>query len=154
MDDAILHYQEEDGKLIEPKHFLPIIPMVLVNGCSGIGTGWSTNIPSFHPIDLIHYIRNNLGGETQSVPLVPWVRGFRGSVVSCEGGFKTQGIARRASDTVVEVSAKCSARKSLVLKIILYVHSSTVRFLSCLATSGPTSTRTSSTSFSKETTLL
>lgn len=44
-DDAVLQYLEEEGQSIEPVHYLPIIPMVLVNGAEGIGTGWSTFIP-------------------------------------------------------------------------------------------------------------
>ena len=42
MDDAVLSFLEEEGMSIEPKYYLPIIPLVLVNGAEGIGTGWST----------------------------------------------------------------------------------------------------------------
>ena len=45
MDDAVLSFLEEEGMSIEQNHYLPIIPMVLVNGAEGIGTGWSTYIP-------------------------------------------------------------------------------------------------------------
>jgi DNA topoisomerase-2 len=104
VDDVILQYQEEDGKLIEPKHFLPIIPLVLVNGSSGIGTGWSTSIPSFHPLDLIPYIRAHLEGRGRPASvLVPWVRGFKGDICASDNGFKTSGIVKRSSDTVVQV---------------------------------------------------
>ena len=108
VDDGILHYQEEDGKLIEPTHFLPIIPLVLVNGSSGIGTGWSTSIPSFHPLELIHYVRDYLSGENKKVkrPLVPWVKGFKGRMEHSETGFKTYGIVKRTSATVVEVTKR------------------------------------------------
>jgi DNA topoisomerase-2 len=44
-DDAVLEYLVEEGQSIEPNHYLPIIPMVLINGAEGIGTGWSTFIP-------------------------------------------------------------------------------------------------------------
>lgn len=33
-----------DGSVMEPKHFLPLIPLVLLNGVSGIAVGWSTEI--------------------------------------------------------------------------------------------------------------
>ena len=52
-DFPILHYQKEDTLLIEPDYYIPIIPMVLINGCSGIGTGFSTNLPNFNPTDVI-----------------------------------------------------------------------------------------------------
>ena len=41
-DDQILNYQNEEGQRIEPDYYAPIIPMILVNGAEGIGTGWST----------------------------------------------------------------------------------------------------------------
>ena len=44
-DDPVLEYLVEEGQSIEPNYYLPIIPMVLVNGAEGIGTGWSTFIP-------------------------------------------------------------------------------------------------------------
>ena len=59
-DDAcVLNYLEEDGLIIEPEYYIPIIPMILVNGAKGIGTGFSTDIPCFNPKQLIHYILKN-----------------------------------------------------------------------------------------------
>lgn len=48
-DDHTLNYIEDDGQLVEPEYYVPIIPMVLVNGCEGIGSGWSTFIPNHDP---------------------------------------------------------------------------------------------------------
>lgn len=59
-DDQVLDYLNDDGQLIEPEYYVPIIPMVLVNGASGIGTGWSTTVPQFNPIDLIDAIKKRL----------------------------------------------------------------------------------------------
>ena len=42
-DDALLNYLEDDGLSIEPEYYMPVIPMILVNGAEGIGTGWSTS---------------------------------------------------------------------------------------------------------------
>lgn len=60
LDDPILHYLDEDGRPIEPIYYVPILPMILVNGSSGIGTGYSTDIPSFNPKDIISYLRHKL----------------------------------------------------------------------------------------------
>merc|ERR1712125_310469 len=49
LDDAVLSYQEEEGQNIEPYWYCPVIPMILVNGAEGIGTGWSTSIPNYDP---------------------------------------------------------------------------------------------------------
>lgn len=44
-DDHVLKYVEDDGQMVEPEWYLPILPMILVNGGDGIGTGWSSNVP-------------------------------------------------------------------------------------------------------------
>ena len=62
-DDALLKYQEEDGQHIEPEWYLPVIPLALVNGSDGIGTGYSTFSPNYNPRDIIRNIRHLLAGE-------------------------------------------------------------------------------------------
>lgn len=82
-DDGILRHVNDDGQPVEPQTYLPILPMVLVNGAMGIGTGFSTNVPCYNPVDLIAAIRNLLKPSevVVDVPeLVPWYRGFRGVV--------------------------------------------------------------------------
>eukprot|EP00188_Purpureofilum_apyrenoidigerum_P005036 Plantae.Rhodophyta-Purpureofilum_apyrenoidigerum.ctg6177.p1 GENE.Plantae.Rhodophyta-Purpureofilum_apyrenoidigerum.ctg6177~~Plantae.Rhodophyta-Purpureofilum_apyrenoidigerum.ctg6177.p1 ORF type:complete len:766 (+),score=194.23 Plantae.Rhodophyta-Purpureofilum_apyrenoidigerum.ctg6177:117-2414(+) len=81
-DDAILDYLEDDGLSIEPKFYAPVIPMVLVNGADGIGTGWSSSIPSFDPRVLIGMLRRLLDGaddEDLAEPQ-PWFRRHKGTV--------------------------------------------------------------------------
>ncbi|KAJ3363539.1 DNA topoisomerase 2 [Kappamyces sp. JEL0680] len=46
-DDPLLNYLNDDGQSIEPEWYIPILPMILVNGGEGIGTGWSTAIPNY-----------------------------------------------------------------------------------------------------------
>lgn len=62
-DDCLLDYIEDDGESIEPKFYVPIIPMILVNGSLGIGTGWSSDIPCYNPLDLIVCIKEWLNEE-------------------------------------------------------------------------------------------
>ena len=59
-DDQILNYQIEEGQRIEPDYYAPIIPMVLVNWAEGIGTGWSTSIPCYNPVEIIKNLRKKL----------------------------------------------------------------------------------------------
>jgi DNA topoisomerase-2 len=93
-DDAILEYLNDDGYPIEPKFYAPIIPMILVNGCEGMGTGWSTKIPTFHPVEIIDRLIAMLDAPEQPrTALVPWTRGFKGSFVpSDDGTFATRGV--------------------------------------------------------------
>lgn len=62
-DDAILNYQVEEGMKIEPDYYAPILPMVLVNGADGIGTGWSTSIPCYDPLEICQNIKYKLKTE-------------------------------------------------------------------------------------------
>ena len=79
-DDSILENLVDDGRKIEPRWYIPVLPMLLVNGCDGIGTGWSTNVPCFNPRDIVSNLRHLLAGEPQE-PLRPWYRGWTGDFV-------------------------------------------------------------------------
>lgn len=61
-DDALCHYLVDEGQSIEPDFYLPILPMVLVNGSEGIGTGYSTSIPNYNPVDIVNYLKAKLNG--------------------------------------------------------------------------------------------
>ncbi|XP_074308414.1 DNA topoisomerase 2 [Silene latifolia] len=78
-DDVLLDYLKEDGLQIEPVWYMPIIPMVLVNGSEGIGTGWSTFIPNYNPKDIIANIRRLINNEPLE-PMDPWYKNFKGSI--------------------------------------------------------------------------
>lgn len=79
-DDPVLKYLMEDGQKIEPKYFVPIIPMLLVNGANGIGTAYSTNIPMYNPLDLVKWIKLWLEDSEEFPELVPWYRNFTGEI--------------------------------------------------------------------------
>lgn len=91
-DEAVLRHLEEDGNIIEPDYYVPLIPMVLVNGSQGIGTGYSTSVPQYNPKDLIGNIRKRLSGKEVS-KLVPYYRGFTGTITnSGDGTFESHGV--------------------------------------------------------------
>jgi DNA topoisomerase-2 len=82
-DDEVYNYIIEEGKSIEPEYYAPIIPMVLVNSVEGIGTGFSTYIPSFNPKDIIKNIRHLLN-EEEPEEIAPWYNGFGGTIKKAE----------------------------------------------------------------------
>ncbi|KAI5885142.1 type II DNA topoisomerase [Schizophyllum commune H4-8] len=103
-DEPLLKQQKEDNQPVEPEYYMPIIPMVLVNGADGIGTGWSTSIPSYNPTDIVANIRRLMDGEEQ-VPMFPWWRGFNGEIKSTgKNKYDVTGIARKLNDTQVEIT--------------------------------------------------
>ena len=79
-DDAVLTYLDDDGTLVEPEYYVPIIPTALVNGISGIGTGFSCSIPSYDPKQLIAYLRAKLTGAATAAKFVPYYEGFKGAI--------------------------------------------------------------------------
>jgi len=79
LDNNILNIQYEDGNEIEPEYYAPIIPMVLINGAEGIGTGFSTKIPPYNPVDVIKNIKKLLKGKEMKL-IEPWWKGFEGTV--------------------------------------------------------------------------
>jgi DNA topoisomerase-2 len=86
-DDVILVHNEVDGEKIEPKCYLPILPLVLINGATGIGTGHSVEIKSYHPEQVRDACVKVLDGKKLvSGTLVPWFRGFHGTVTRNETG--------------------------------------------------------------------
>jgi DNA topoisomerase-2 len=79
-DDAILEYLEDDGFPVEPMFYVPIIPMILVNGGKGIGTGFSTDVLSYSVSKLIYYLQCKLEHKsTSDIEFTPSYRGFTGS---------------------------------------------------------------------------
>ena len=79
VDDNLLKYLDDDGDQIEPEYYVPTIPTLLVNGSSGIGTGFSTDIPSYDPKDIIANIKRLINGQAPT-QMTPWYRGFKGVV--------------------------------------------------------------------------
>ena len=75
----MLEYLVEEGQSIEPNYYLPILPMVLVNGAEGIGTGWSTFIPQFNPREIVENVRRLMRKEP-FMKMVPWYKGYQGQI--------------------------------------------------------------------------
>ena len=81
-DDKILKYLNDDGLPVEPLYYAPIIPMILVNGTKGIGTGFSTDIMCYNPMEIIQYLRQKLASsDTPPVQeFMPYYEGFSGAI--------------------------------------------------------------------------
>jgi DNA topoisomerase-2 len=82
-DDGILTYLDDDGQSVEPIYYVPIIPMVLVNGSKGIGTGFSTDIMCHNPAQIIAYIKHKLMEEITATPtptIEPFYKNFKGTI--------------------------------------------------------------------------
>jgi DNA topoisomerase-2 len=112
-DDPLLTHRNDDGDLVEPYYYIATIPMILVNGCTGIGTGWMCNIPQFNPTDIIHASRLWIDNAMDPCPnkrnefklyidsLKPWYRGFSGNVSRiAPNKFQVEGIFSRTNNII------------------------------------------------------
>jgi DNA gyrase/topoisomerase IV subunit B len=128
-DLPILEYLNDDGLDIEPTYYIPIIPMALINGAIGIGTGFSTNVPCHNPSDVIDHCERiidklNNTPATQLIDtqaqlkeacdliskiklgqLIPWYLGFQGEIVPYkEGSFASRGKYTWIDDQTVHIT--------------------------------------------------
>jgi len=78
---------DDDGQSVEPIYYVPIIPMALVNGTKGIGTGFSTDIMCYNPVQIIEYIKRKLSGTVLAeasapapAPIEPFYKNFKGTI--------------------------------------------------------------------------
>ena len=91
-DFPLLNYLDDDGLLVEPEYYVPIIPMVLVNGMLGIGTGWSTNIPKYNPLDIIKNIKRKITNGSYG-NMNPYYKGFKGPIIKLsDNNYISKGI--------------------------------------------------------------
>ena len=107
-DDYLLNYQKEDGQSIEPVFYVPIIPLVLVNGSDGIGTGWSTSVPQYNPFDLIEAYRERIKGKNfVDMSVKPWYKGYTGKIEWIDrsgGGYEVTGIFTREREDLLRIT--------------------------------------------------
>ena len=107
-DDHILNYLDDDGTPVEPQFYVPIIPMILVNGSKGIGTGFSTEIMCYNPKVIIQYLKNILQKNTQAnkeINFVPYYEGFTGTIIKInDTQYFFKGVYERISADVIRVT--------------------------------------------------
>jgi DNA topoisomerase-2 len=111
-DDDLLAYLDDDGQSIEPEYFVPVIPTVLVNGSEGIGTGWSSSVPTFNPRDIINALRYMIANDgvldAETFDIKPWFRGFTGEVRAKtgrdSGSYSVVGTIEQIDDSTVVIS--------------------------------------------------
>ncbi len=102
-DDHSLRYLEDDGQLVEPIWYVPVLPLALVNGAEGIGSGWSTFVPCYNPRDLARWVINRLHAQPNA-PLKPWYKGFQGAIEEGGKGFTCHGIVSLKQADTIEIT--------------------------------------------------
>ena len=105
-DDAILTYLEDDGESIEPEYYVPILPMILINGSEGIGMGYSSEVVAYSPKVVIQYLRNKLTGvPVDSIVFFPYYEGFHGKIEALdEGKFLVRGLYEKVAEDTIRIT--------------------------------------------------
>ena len=105
-DDAVLKYINDDGTIVEPEFYAPIIPFALLNGISGIGTGFSCNIAPYNPKQIIGYLRNKLLGKTnEGSEFVPYYEGFKGIIRKlADQKYLIKGLYEKVGDDKIRIT--------------------------------------------------
>jgi len=80
LDDNLLKYHDSDGQIVEPEYYVPSIPMILINGTNGIGTGFSTEVLPHKLEDIVDALKNKINNK-KVIKLKPWYRSFSGLIV-------------------------------------------------------------------------
>jgi DNA topoisomerase II len=104
-DDPVYDYIDDDGQIVEPIFYAPIIPMILVNGSKGIGTGFSTDIPSYNPKTIISKIKFKLGKTSENPELVPYYKNFTGIITKVDTHkYICQGVYEKPKENYIKVT--------------------------------------------------
>jgi len=105
-DDAVLTYLDDDGTMVEPEFYCPIIPFALMNGISGIGTGFSCSIPAFNPKTVIQYLMNRLNDvPNEGLDFIPFYEGFKGQIKRiAEQKFLIRGVYEKIADDKIRIT--------------------------------------------------
>lgn len=104
-DNPILEYTS-DG---EPVTFIPVIPLILINGSVGIATGWSCSIPQYNPMEIIEHICSKLSENNPPHPLVidPYYKNFKGKIKPVDENktkYMTYGKMKRLDENSIQIT--------------------------------------------------
>jgi DNA topoisomerase-2 len=103
-DFPILDRVIDDGEIVEPKWYIPIIPMILVNGADGIGTGFSTKIPCYNPLDIVNNLYNYLDNK-ELVDMKPWYKNFKGHIINVsDNTYEIRGEYKQLNENTLEIT--------------------------------------------------
>jgi DNA topoisomerase-2 len=95
-DAGILKHIDDDGLVVEPETYYPVVPLLVINGCVGIGTGFSTDIPPHNPEEVVGLLRDRLEGRRatlERLAMRPWWLGFKGAIqLVSDGVWVTRGL--------------------------------------------------------------
>jgi DNA topoisomerase II len=79
-DQEIVEYLYDDGDKIEPKYYIPIIPMILINGADGVGNGFKSKILNYDVGDVVYALKELIKYDKVKTPLIPKLNNWHGTI--------------------------------------------------------------------------
>lgn len=83
-DRDILIHQEFEGEKIEPRFFVPTLPLLLINGNRGVSSGFSQLILARNISEIRNVIAKRLAGKIEDFSefdnVKPYFKGFKGEI--------------------------------------------------------------------------
>ena len=115
-DLPIMDYIQGEDMTIEPMYYVPVVPLILLNGVrGGIGTGFSSKVPAYNPMDVLECLRVWIRDNLESIENIdnvvlselpeisPWYQGFTGSINKVKGKYISIGVVNRINETTSEI---------------------------------------------------
>lgn len=104
-DNDVLIEQVFEGDVIEPKFYVPVIPLILANGSIGLTTGFTQKILPRNPKELIEWIECKLDGKKYKGKLLPYYKGFLGTIKETgKGVYDIYGAYEKISASRIRIT--------------------------------------------------
>lgn len=90
-DTPVLVNQYFEGAKIEPRFYVPLLPILLINGSEGVSSGFAQKILNRNPKKVKQYILDYLSNSLrprQENSLEPYYQGFKGTISQGENEFQ------------------------------------------------------------------
>ena len=115
-DEPILKFLYQEEQFVEPEYYLPSLPLVLINGASGMGVGYATNILQHAEKDVLRAVDEVMKTGKVQTPLVPSLTGYKGQItrnpetdqITIHGCVK---VVDRTTILITEVPPKWDRKK-------------------------------------------
>lgn len=105
-DGSLLPEQMFEGDKIEPRHYMPTVPVIILNGSEGIGSGFSQKILPRKLEDIKAYLTAHINGKPPT-PLPPFYKGFNGTIKAdavLTNKFYITGCVKILNTSTVEIT--------------------------------------------------
>lgn len=103
-DQEIVEYLYDDSDQIEPKYFIPVVPLVLINGADGVGNGFKSAILQYDLESVVKALKEVVKFGKVKTPLIPNLHGFTGKIEKVERQVTFTGTLKIVHSTKIVIT--------------------------------------------------